>query len=106
MDMKLPSISGQGALWGQHRDFLKIAKQKETFVKVVVDARTPLDEVLQAATLVAETAPGVDFILQPCTGPSGIDISTQKLLETQQAVASVYPRTRVIPQTHNFLGVL
>ncbi len=106
MDIKLPSMSGQGDLWPQHRDFLQIAKQKQCFVKVVIDKLTPLEEVLQAAKLVAETAPEIDFILQPYTGPNGIDISTQLLLHTQQAVAALHPKTRVIPQTHNFLGIL
>lgn len=106
MDIKLPSISGQGALWDQHREFLQIARQKQLFVKVVVDSKTPLAEVLEAAKLTAETAPESDFILQPYTGPAGIEISTQTLLKMQQAVASLHPRTRVIPQTHTFLGVL
>jgi organic radical activating enzyme len=106
MDIKLPSIAGQGALWDRHRDFLRIARRKQCFVKVVIDPRTPLAEVLKAAQLVADTAPQSDFILQPYTGPAGIEISTQALLETQQAVAALHPRVRVIPQTHNFLGVL
>ncbi len=106
MDIKLPSISGQGALWEQHRDFLQIAKKKRVFVKVVIDPQTSVDELLQATQLVVATAPDIDLILQPYTGPAGIDISTQALLEMQQAVAALHPRTRVIPQTHNFLGVL
>ncbi len=106
MDIKLPSISGQGELWEQHREFLQIAKQKSVFVKVVIDPQTSLDELLQATQLVVATAPDIDFILQPYTGPAGIDISTRTLLDMQQAVATLHPRTRVIPQTHNFLGVL
>jgi organic radical activating enzyme len=106
MDIKLPSISGQGALWDQHRDFLKVAINKSTFVKVVIDSDTPLEEIRQAATLVAEIAPDLDFILQPFTGPDGITVSTQSLLKTQQTISAILPRTRVIPQTHNFLGVL
>ncbi len=106
MDIKLPSLAGQGDLWDVHREFLQIARQKQCFVKVVLDPQTPREEVLQAAKLVAETAPESEFILQPYTGPEGINLSTQNLLETQQAVATLLPRVRVIPQTHNFLGVL
>ena len=106
MDIKLPSIAGQGALWDQHRAFLQLARQKQCFVKVVIDKQTPREELLEAASLVAATAPEVDFILQPYTGPQGIDLSTQALLEMQQTVATIHPRVRVIPQTHNFLGVL
>ena len=106
MDIKLPSISGQGELWDQHSDFLKIASQKKTFVKVVVDKNTPLQEIRQAASLVAEVAPDIDFIVQPRTGPNGIDISTQALLKVQQDISSILSQVRVIPQTHHFLGVL
>ncbi len=106
MDIKLPSISGQGALWDQHREFLQIAKQKQLFVKVVINSQTAEDELLQAARLVADTSPESAFILQPYTGSHGIDVSTQTLLTMQRSVSRIHPNTRVIPQTHTFLGVL
>lgn len=106
MDIKLPSTSAQGDLWDKHRDFLRIAKAKPTFVKVVFDRQTPLAEIERAATLVAETAPEVDLILQPRTLPEGIDLTTQDLLKAQQAAAAIHRRTRIIPQTHNFLGLI
>lgn len=106
MDIKLPSISGQGEYWQQHRNFLQIAAQKKTFVKVVFDQRTPQSELTQAAQLVASVASDIDLILQPCTTAKGIEMSTQTLLQTHQYVAAIHPNTRVIPQTHNFLGVL
>ncbi len=106
MDIKLPSVAGQGALWDQHRVFLQLACQKQVFVKVVFSQQTPPEELEQAAMLVAETAPDVDLILQPCTGSEGLDLSPRELLVAQQRTAAIHPRTRVIPQTHTFMGVI
>ncbi|WP_033423239.1 7-carboxy-7-deazaguanine synthase QueE [Geopsychrobacter electrodiphilus] len=105
MDIKLPSISGH-ELWDEHREFLGLARQKTVFVKVVFAQTTPLSEIETAARLVAETAPDVDLILQPCTQSSGIKLTTGQMLKAQQVAVTYHPKTRVIPQTHNFLGVL
>ena len=106
MDIKLPSMSGEGELWDLHREFLQIAKQKDVFVKIVLGRQTPSLEIENAARLVQETAPNVDLILQPCTEAGGIKMTTQELLQAQQIAAAIHPATRVIPQVHNFLGVL
>src|SRR5271167_2801032 len=40
MDIKLPSSTKQKAFWVEHKEFLKIALQKEVFVKAVVSLST------------------------------------------------------------------
>ncbi len=106
MDIKLPSLAEQGDLWARHRQFLQLAQQKTVFVKAVFGKETPPAEIAQAAALVAEVAPGSDLILQPCTRAAGIDMTTQQLLQALKTAAAIHPRSRIIPQTHNFLGVL
>lgn len=106
MDIKLPSLSGQGDFWDVHRRFLQIAVGKQVFVKVVFDQSTPMSEIEQAAHLVKDVADDIDLILQPFTGPRGITMATRDLLEAQQLAAAIHPRSRLIPQTHSFLGVL
>lgn len=106
MDIKLPSLAGQGELWDEHRRFLLRARHKQTFVKLVIGADTPVQELEQAAHLVHECAAQVDIVLQPCTAQNGIAVTSQKLLHAQQQIAAIHPRCRVIPQTHHFLGVL
>ncbi len=106
MDIKLPSVAGQGALWEQHCRFLQIASQRQVFVKVVFNRQTPSEELEQAARLVAETGADIDLVLQPCTGPEGMGLTTRDLLMAQEITTAIHPRSRVIPQTHVFMGVL
>ncbi len=106
MDIKLPSLSGEGELWNLHRDFLALAASKQAFVKVVFGRRSPAKELEQAARLVAEVAPQIELILQPLSGPGGIEFSARELLDAHRLVAAIHPASRVIPQTHNILGVL
>jgi len=106
MDMKLPSLSGQGELWDEHRRFLLRARHKHTFVKVVVSSNTPTSELEQAARLVHESAAQVEIVLQPYTSPNGIEMTSSQLLRAQQQVAAIHPLCRVIPQTHHFLGMI
>ena len=49
MDIKLPSSTRQKAYWAEHKEFLKIARRREVFVKVVVALNTRRDQVLKAA---------------------------------------------------------
>lgn len=106
MDIKLPSLAAQGQLWDVHERFLRRAQSKTCFVKLVISAKTPADELEQAAHLVRECAAEVEIILQPCTTATGIDMTSLQLMEAQGQVAAIHGRCRVIPQTHHFLGVL
>ncbi len=106
MDIKLESQTATPTPWDRHRDFLGLSKQRHCQVKVVVGEETPQEEIEQAARLVAETAPEVPLILQPVTRDGAIAIGSQALLEMQTLAARIHSPTRVIPQTHRFIGVL
>ncbi|MDT8420760.1 MAG: 7-carboxy-7-deazaguanine synthase QueE [Desulfuromonadales bacterium] len=106
MDIKLPSVSGTSPLWDLHRDFLRLARTRNCFVKAVVSEKTTDEELLTTARLVADTAPGAPLILQPLTTAGGIKLSAGQLLEMQARVAGIHPAVRIIPQTHHFLSVL
>lgn len=106
MDVKLPSVAGQPALWKEHRDFLALATRRPCWVKAVVGVRTPVDEIIALATMVHEVAPEVPVILQPATIQQRVEMTAAQLLALQAAVARIHADVRVIPQTHAFLGVL
>jgi len=106
MDLKLPSQTGLAPQWEVHREFLALAAQKNCFVKTVVGSATPEEELLTAARLVSDVAPGVTLILQPVTTAEGIRLSAKQLLAMHALVAKIHPAVRVIPQTHHFLSVL
>jgi len=106
MDIKLPSVSGLGPLWEEHRAFLETARHREMVVKVVFSGDTPLEEVGHAARLVAGYAPDAVFVLQP------MSVSGRALPQPEDRLYALYMEARrslgnvrVIPQVHKILGV-
>lgn len=102
MDMKLPSSTAMPQMWESHKMFLKMAADKDIFVKVVVANDTPFEEVEQAARIVAALNRDIPFIIQP--------ISEQKHeLETLMQFADVATahlnNVRVIGQMHKHMQV-
>lgn len=111
MDLKLPSVSGE-TLWPAHRKFLSHcrAAQVNVFVKIIVSSRTNIDELVQAAQLVAAVSPEVPVFLQPVTpldsarSPSAP--SPEQVLAWQALMKHSLKQVRVIPQTHKLIGQL
>lgn len=103
MDIKLPSIVSKPQ-WEAHQKFMKIARQKDLYIKLVVSEETTQEEFEQAVELVAETAPETLFIIQPVT-PFGSckAASPEKILACQNYALSKLPDVRVIPQTHKMI---
>lgn len=102
MDIKLPSSTRQKAHWARHKEFLRIARGREVFVKVVVSLDTRDDEVLKGARLVADVDPGILFILQP----NYLDMKkgiVDKCVEYQKSCAKILKDVRILPQVHKFM---
>lgn len=106
-DVKLPSNTGEPALWDRHREFLQACGQTETYVKMPVDAGTDPSEVIRAATLVAEAAPGAILYVQPVSDPqtNAWTIGVGRLAELAALAATHVADTRVLPQIHKLVGV-
>lgn len=103
MDIKLPSVTGR-ELWREHALFLAKAKQKETYVKLVVSHETTADEFLRAVALVADAGRDIPFIIQPVTPVNGcLAASPDKVLKCQEDALQRLHDVRVIPQTHKFI---
>ena len=106
MDIKLASLTGVPTPWATHQAFLRLAATRNCFVKAVVGEETPLEEVTQAAQLVAGVAPQCELILQPVTREGRPMLTPRQLLDLQGAAARFHPGVRIIPQTHRFIGLL
>ncbi|HBV86933.1 7-carboxy-7-deazaguanine synthase QueE [Desulfosporosinus sp.] len=105
MDIKLP-FNGQ-TFWDAHEAFLRISLQKEVFVKIVVHEETDQQELRNARDLIAGVDPLIQTILQPVTTTRGINTpKPSQLIEWQRFFLSKLKNTRVIPQTHVFMGQL
>jgi organic radical activating enzyme len=102
MDIKLPSSTRQKSFWPEHSQFLKIARQREVFIKVVVSLNTRRDEVQKAARLVADVDPEILFILQP----NYLDMKKgviEECVEHQKSCAKILKDVRILPQMHKFM---
>jgi len=104
MDVKLPSSSGMGQLWGMHYRFLKIASQKETFIKAIISEETVSDDLKAALALIREVNRSCILVLQPNS------LQPQERLKTKlDDFSALCLRERVtacvIPQMHKVMGV-
>lgn len=108
MDIKLPSVTGNEAAWGQHRRFLKVCVNagKQVFVKTVVSAATRDDELAEAGALVRDLAPSTPFILQPMSvfGDATNPPTPAQLLAWHRELSRMLEDVRVIPQAHKLMG--
>lgn len=107
MDIKLPSATSGEDLLGMHEEFLRLAVQSEVYVKIVIAATTPDDELLGAVAMVQMVNPGIPVVLQPATPEGGVEApSPSQMLRLQSACLSRLHDVRVIPQCHKFMRQL
>lgn len=110
MDFKLPSVTKNGPAWGHHRKFLQrcVDAGVEVFAKAIVGADTDDEDVAESARILAETAPGTLFVLQPLTpfGPAKKAPTARQLLHWQALAGRAIRHVRVIPQCHKMTGNL
>ncbi len=104
MDLKLPSSTQCPPFWKEHEEFLKIARQKDVFLKVVISKSTTLDDVQQAVDLASRVAPDVPFILQPNYFDMK-DGAVEKCVEFQKHCFKSLRDVRIVPQMHKFMKV-
>ena len=104
MDLKFPSSTGMGELWDEHRNFLKVARRKEVFLKAIICQGTNEEDLKQALELIKEINPVSILILQPNSnenhGALNEKLSRFKKICSQEKVTAC-----VIPQIHKIVGV-
>lgn len=107
MDIKLASNTGEGSFWDEHTEFLRLARTRELYIKVLVDQMTADQDVARAAALIRSEAPQVAIFLQPIVDASGRScIDAPRLTHLYVLARRELPTLRVLPQTHKQLGIL
>ena len=108
MDFKLPSeLPKNQAYWQEHAEFLKVACQREVFVKIVLSGRTSPSELERAIALICDINPAIPLILQPVTPVHGVTpVVPEQVLRWQELALASLQNVRVIPQTHKLMGQL
>jgi organic radical activating enzyme len=104
MDLKLPSSSGMGDLWDKHKDFLRIARRKEVFLKTIICQGTKEDDLKQAIELIKGISPASILILQPNSNEHH-DLLKEKLSHFKKICVQERVTACVIPQIHKIMGV-
>lgn len=106
MDVKLPSNSGEPALWKQHAEFLGKSVEKSVYVKVPVDEDTLDDELDTAARLVGAVSRDVVLFLQPIVSlRARMQVSPGRLDCFYEIACRHVGDVRVLPQAHKTLGI-
>jgi len=104
MDIKLPSSTQCRAFWREHEEFLKLARQKDVFIKTVISSETVKEDVMRAVDLVAKMDPEILFILQPNSFEMENGV-VQKCQELYTHCIQRLPHVRILPQVHRVMRV-
>ena len=97
MEIALASIE-------EHKEFLKIAQSRDTFIKAVITSNTTKEDVMEAARLVSAIDPDTLFILQP----NYFEIKNGAVVKCrafQDDCLKHLTNVRVMPQMHKVWGV-
>ncbi|MBP7215915.1 MAG: 7-carboxy-7-deazaguanine synthase QueE [Candidatus Omnitrophica bacterium] len=104
MDIKLPSSSGVGELWQQHKRFLEVASKKEVFVKMIISQTSKETDLREAIALIRAVNFATTLVLQPNSceswGSLGERLNTFRQICSDKGIV-----TCVIPQIHKLIGV-
>ncbi len=111
MDFKLPSSANTGILWDRHREFLEVSKKaknlKGIWVKIVITKQTLGEELTKSINLIKSVFKNheLEVFLQPVTEINNIKPPEElELLNIQKNLLNIYPKIRVVPQTHKLIG--
>jgi len=108
MDIKLPSVTGDRDYFKEHYQFLKMARHKQGYSKVIISQKTDFDEFMQAVDLIKRLEPTRLLVLQPMTEDDSGSVSVELLnyMESlHQSASEKISNVRILPRLHKILGV-
>ena len=106
MDFKLSSSTKSANFWKEHKNFLKLAKEKDTFVKIVVTPNTSSEDIACAVDIIQKCGKDIPVVLQPSTGDSTEHVPQREITENfRNKMKESLNRVEIIPQMHKIIGV-
>ena len=103
-DIKLQSVSKQKNQFFINDEFMSVAKKKKCFIKVVFDENIDKAEISQVVKIAKKH--DLPVILQPLMSKNKFSSDIKNLMNIFEIFYTLYPNTRLIPQTHKFLRVM
>lgn len=104
MDFKLPSSTGQESYFTQHREFLKLARAKEVFVKAVISDSTVSDDLDITVKIIKAIDKAIPLILQPDTRQLSYGLF-RTMADFRTSALEQLENVRIVPQMHKLVGV-
>ncbi len=106
MDFKLSSSTKGADFWVEHMKFLKIAKEKKIFIKMVVSNNTDSRDIRKGMEIISKVDCNIPVVLQPVTSDSANEkISDTNLSKFREILRKTNNHVQVIPQVHKMIGV-
>jgi len=105
MDLKLPSSTGLVGFWNEHAKFLRIASQKDVFLKAVICKDTEQKDIEDAIKLIKESVNFAILVLQPNSFEDDEELR-MKLLNYKEMCLRENIFACSIAQMHKVMGVL
>lgn len=104
MDLKLPSSTEMGSLWGFHNRFLKVAAKKEVFLKTIICESTAEEDLIEALWLIRQFNQHLILVLQPNSYEDN-GLMKEKIENFRYIGERADITTCVIPQVHRIIGI-
>lgn len=105
MDFKLPSWSGLRPFWREHEEFLKIAAEKEVFVKIVAGNAATEEEMASAAGIVKKVSARIPVVLQPDWRDFSPVLLDKMARWKELLLARGVNCVKILPQAHKIAGI-
>ena len=109
MDVKPASVTQERSFLEEHENFLKVAVQKETFIKIVCSKEIDLGEFKELCCMIRNVCERqVPLILQPISAEKEghEDPELMNLLGELQTIAlGVLENVRIVPRLHKILKI-
>lgn len=100
LDFKIPSATNEKELWDAHEQCLRIAQQRDVFVKIIIDENILQEEIDTVCTIISSVDKNIPLVIQPVFGKQ-----IPNLLDIQKHALTHLRDVRIIPQIHKILGI-
>lgn len=104
MDIKFPQYSGK-ELWEEHTKFLRISKNKNLYVKVVVGSEIKISDFKKAVMIVSSVSPKIPFYIQPVTLNGNVLFDINFIDKLYRIASSELGDVRFLPQIHKIIKI-